>query len=317
MIYPWQQDVWATVQSARQRGRLPHALLFTGEDGCGNDVFVRVLAQSLLCLEPIATGAACGQCRSCQVFAGQAHPDYMAVGLQEDRQAIVIEQIRELNHFLGLSRSYSPRRVVVIYPAERMNVNAANSLLKSLEEPANNTHILLLSSHPALLLSTIRSRCQMMRLPVPSTESALSWLKQQTLQQNAAMLLNVAHGQPLTALQLDNTELLSQRTQWLKHVAQIIIGQGNIVDISAQWEKFDKILLLNWQLAGLHCLMKCERSHQEIAEYLPDSAIFSTLNAHQRWEIYAVLLELKKIAIHPLNPRLFVESMLMLWQIKS
>lgn len=316
MIYPWQQDAWETVQNARQRDRLPHALLFTGEDGCGNEGFVRVLAQSLLCLEPIATGAACGQCRSCQVFAGQAHPDYMAVGLQEDRQAIVIEQIRELNHFLGLSRSYSPRRVVVIYPAERMNVNAANSLLKSLEEPANNTHILLLSSHPALLLSTIRSRCQMMRLPVPSTESALLWLKQQTLQHDAQLLLTAARGRPMAALQLDSTDMLIQRQQWLAHIAQMISGRGNIVEISAQWEKYDKTVLLDWQLDCVHGLIKQLSVNQNYTSYLPDLNDFLTLTRPTIWEIHAGLLELKKIAIHPINPRLFVESMLMLWQVK-
>ena len=324
MIYPWQQPVWDAVQRARQSDHLPHALLFTGEEGCGNETFLRALAQSLLCLAPLAEpeqfGVACGQCRSCQVFAGQAHPDCMLVYLQEDRQSILIEQIRELNYFLGLSRSYSPRRLAVIQPAERMNVNAANSLLKSLEEPAPNTHILLLSSHPALLLSTIRSRCQTMRLPVPAPAMALTWLQQQALQHEPAMLLAAARGRPFAALELDTTDTLMQRIQWLQQLAQMITGEGNIVEISAQWEKYNKILLLDWQLDCVHGLLKQHHAWgngTEMSIYLPDLPIFMALNQGKLWDIQTGLIGLKKLAIHPLNPRLFVESMLMLWQVKS
>lgn len=300
MIYPWQTGLWETVQRARQGNHLPHALLFTGEDGCGNEHFINTLAQSLLCLAPGADHMPCGHCRSCQVFAAQAHPDFARVGLQEERQAILIEQIRELNHFLGLSRSYSPLRVVVIDPAERMNVNAANSLLKSLEEPAANTHILLLTAHPGSLLPTIRSRCQVMRLPLPARTDAVNWLARQTLQHPPEMLLDAAYGRPLDALMLDASGALNLRQQWFEDLTKLKRGAGNLVDISARWEKHNRIELLDWQLAYIHDLMK-----QGISELSANRLL---------WQKHEKLLELKKLAIHPLNSRLFVESMLMLWQ---
>ncbi len=300
MIYPWQTGVWEMVQRARKDNHLPHALLFTGENGCGNEAFIEALAQSLLCLTPASDGSACGHCRSCQVFAAQAHPDFVRVGLQEERQAILIEQIRDLNHFLGLSRSYSPLRVAVVAPAERMNVNAANSLLKSLEEPAANTHILLLTDHPGSLLPTIRSRCQTMRLPLPAKPEALAWLEMQNPQHPTEILLEAAFGRPLEALRLDVSGVLDQRGQWLEALERVRQGASHIADLSAQWEKHDKLELLDWQLAHVHALMM-----QDVARVAEKQHL---------WQKHEKLLELKKLATHPLNPRLFVESMLMLWQ---
>ena len=314
MIYPWQTALWATLQRAREGDHLPHALLFQGEDGCGNEAFVQDLAQSLLCLNPTAAGHACQQCRSCHVLASQAHPDFMPVMLHEDRQAILVEQIRELNHFLGLSRSYSPRRVVIISPAERMNINAANSLLKSLEEPAADTHILLLSTHPGSLLPTIRSRCQQMRLPVPDSNAALQWLQQQTLQHPPEALLLAARGKPLTAFDLDSSETLGHYKEWLRHISECAQGQGSITAKSAQWEKFDKTLLLDWQLDAVNSLLKQALIADSAGLPSELQSLGGAINKQRLWEIHTKLLAMKALAVHPLNPRLLIEDMLMLWQ---
>ena len=310
MIYPWQTSVWHSVQQALQAEHLPHALLFTGETGCGHEVFLQSLAQSLLCLTPSVEGFACGQCRSCQVYKAQSHPDFMAIGLQDERQAIVIEQIRELIYFLNLSRSYSPRHVVSVYPAERMNSNAANSLLKSLEEPSANTHLLLLTANPASLLPTIRSRCQVLRLPLPSTEQALTFLQTQSISQPLDELLALAHGRPLAALALANGDSLNKRQQWLTHLQQIAQGQGNIVEISAYWEKYDKNSLLDWQFDYL--LNQLKQSYQAAAP-LSGQTLHPLINPTKIWRIYEDLLELKKRVNHPLNSRAFIEAQLMAW----
>ncbi len=312
--YPWQIPVWQRLQQAQADNHLHHALLFSGEDGCGNEDFLAALANSLLCLHPDSDGFACGQCRSCQVQAAQAHPDFMAVKLLDDKQSILIEQIRELNYFLGLSRSYSPRRVVIIQPAERMNVNAANSLLKSLEEPAPDTHVLLLTAHPGLLLPTIRSRCQAVRLPLPTHQQALAWLQAQTLQHPVESLLETALGRPLAALALDATDTLSQRSQWLVHLTQCLQGQGNITEISAYWEKFDKVQLLDWQFTWLQTLLKQNANGKDATITGELHHLYSLLKPRRLLSIYDKLLELKKLATHPLNPRLFIESMLILWR---
>jgi DNA polymerase-3 subunit delta' len=312
--YPWQIPAWQRLQQAKADNHLHHALLFSGEEGCGNEAFLAALAHSLLCLNPASDGSACGQCRSCQVLVSQAHPDFMAVKVLDDKQSILIDQIRELNYFLGLSRSYSASRVVIIYPAERMNINAANSLLKSLEEPAADTHILLLTEHPALLLPTIRSRCQAVRLPLPTHQQALAWLQQQTLQHPIEPLLEIALGRPLTALALDSTDTLSSRTQWLAHLTQCLQGQGNITEISAHWEKFDKVQLLDWQFTWLQTLLKQNVGDNNALMTSELRHLCILLNSRRLLSMYDKLLELKKLSTHPLNPRLFIESMLILWQ---
>lgn len=305
-IYPWQIPAWQRLQQAIANNHLHHALLFSGEAGCGNERFLAALANSLLCLNPASDGYACGECRSCKVQAAGAHPDFMAVGILDDKQSILIDQIRELNYFLNLSRSYSPRRAVIIHPAERMNANAANSLLKSLEEPAADTHILLLTENPAVLLPTIRSRCLAIRLPLPTHQQSVAWLQQQTLQHSVESLLATALGRPLMALALDSTDTLSHRTQWLTHLTQCLQGQGNITEISAHWEKFDKVQLLDWQFTWLQSLLKQRAGN--------DSTIITGPSSHRLLSMYDKLLELKKLSTHPLNPRLFIESMLILWQ---
>ncbi|MDQ5767722.1 DNA polymerase III subunit delta' [Thiothrix subterranea] len=313
-VYPWHLPIWQRLQQAKADNHLHHALLFSGEEGCGNEAFLEAFANSLLCLNPADDGSACGQCRSCQVLISQAHPDFMAVKLLDDKQSILIDQIRELNYFLGLSRSYSLRRVVIIQPAERMNINAANSLLKSLEEPSADTHILLLTEHPALLLPTIRSRCQSVRLFLPTHQQALAWLQQHSLQHSVESLLETALGRPLAALALDSTDTLNHRTQWLAHLIQCLQGQGNITDISTQWEKFDKVQLLDWQFTWLKILLKQQAGDKNtpISPELRD--LCAVLNQQRLFSMHDKLLELKKLSTHPLNPRLFVESMLILWQ---
>lgn len=305
MLYPWHEAIWQVVHQAKQQDHLHHALLFTGQEGCGHEAFVHGIAQNLLCLQPSQeTGLACRQCHSCQIFASKAHPDFCLISLQDDRQSILIEQIRELNYFLSLSRSCSPRRLAVILPAERMNLNAANSLLKNLEEPASGTHILLFSAHPATVLPTIRSRCQDVHLPLPTQQQALAWLSEKPLQHSAEELLEMSWGRPLAALQMDNDEWLSQRALWLEHLLALHQGQGNIAEISQHWEKFDKNTLINWQLDLLQQLAK-----QHItAKNLPIS-----LSQDEIWKRYDKLLELKHHVNHSLNTRLYIESMLMIW----
>jgi DNA polymerase-3 subunit delta' len=148
------------------------------------------------------------------------------------------------------------------------------------------------------------------RLPLPSTAQALSFLQSQQLTQPLAELLALAHGQPLTALALAKGESLTKRQQWLMHLQQIAQGQGNIVEISAYWEKYDKTLLLDWQLDYL--LSQLKQAYQQ-ATPLSGEILHPLRNPPKIWRIYEDLLELKKRVNHPLNPRAFVEAQLMAW----
>jgi len=309
LVYPWHQPLWQQLQEARRTERLPHALLFAGVSGCGHESLPLRFAASLLCLKPQAQGDACGHCRSCQVLAANAHPDFMQVVLAEEKQVIGVDQVRELRRFLALSRSYSPVRVAVMLVADAMNINAANSLLKTLEEPVDRTHILLQSVQPSRLLPTIRSRCQQLRMPLPAQTMALQWLAQQTLQHPATPLLALANGQPLRALALDSGEEMAARERFFQQLLAMLQGQEALADVSVHWEKYPRETLLNWQLMLVA---------KALAARLPDEvpaaqAVLKAVPATQWWRLYDGLLELQQLAAHPLNARLFVENMLALW----
>lgn len=316
MIYPWHQVVWSRLQGAGAGGRLPHALLFSGAEGCGHEALMQSLVKSLLCLTPAAGdgGQACGVCRSCQVFESGAHPDYKFITVPADKQVISVDQIRGLNHFLELSRSYSPSRAVLVHEAGRMNVNAANSLLKSLEEPSANTHILLFSSGASTLLPTIRSRCQQIRLPLPASEQALAWLNTQSLTQNPELLLRLAGGRPLAALELDSGELIAARKLWQEQLLSVISRDKPIAEIGSEWAKQSKEQLLDWQLSTIHAALRQLLAGTGGADPHPDvSAMYEVVSGRNLWTLYDQLLEMKGLATHPLNNQLFAENMLSLW----
>ncbi len=313
MIYPWHQIVWQQLNEVRQSGCLPHALLFSGQDACGHFALVETLAQALLCTAPDDNGFACGRCRSCQVQAAAAHPDFLVVQLADDKQVISVDQIRELTRFLELSCSYSPHRIALLPHVGEMNMNAANSLLKSLEEPAANTHILMFTTHPANLLPTILSRCQHFRLLLPRKADSVRWLEQQNPIQSPEKLLKLAYYRPLAALEQDSGAKLAEQQLFAEHLLAAIEGRSGLAELSAQWEKHSRQVLLDWQLRYLH---EISRQQANIEKGEPSDIITrlqAVLPAKQVWTLYDQLLDLKRLAAHPLNARLFVENMLALW----
>lgn len=311
--YPWQQTIWQQLQLARQQQHLPHALLFSGPTGCGHEQMVYALAQSLLCLEPSEKGFACGICRSCKVFTAHSHPDFMLLALAEDKQAITVEQVRSLDRFLELSRSYSPNRVALILNADTMNTNAANSLLKSLEEPADNSYILLFTDKAAALMLTIRSRCQQFRLPLPTQMESLAWIQSQNsvITQAASDLLVLAGGRPLAAFAEDVSERLQQKTLFLNQLKSVLTGHLSLTEVASQWEKYNRQQLLDWQLMWVQSLIKQEIGGAPVNE--ASELVGYLVRPRGLWSLYERLLELKVLSTHPLNGRLFAEHMLSLW----
>lgn len=225
--FPWQKGVWESLITRMRADRLPHALLFTGPMGLGKSHLVRAFAQSLLCNEPAPDGSACGHCRGCGLFAAGSHPDYTQVLPEEEGKALTVDQVRRLTGFQGLTGQYGDRRVVVIEPADRLNVNAANALLKTLEEPTAGTVLLLVSNRPSALLPTIRSRCQQIALPPASLEQAGDWLNTRLsdVKTPAADLLAMAGGAPLAALALAQGEQLAARAQLFDILEGVATGQ--------------------------------------------------------------------------------------------
>ena len=226
-VYPWQQAIWQILVQSRARQTLPHAFIFSGVQGVGLFEFSQVMSAWLLCQQP-QSDSACGVCKSCQLWQAQSHPDYRLVAqLVDDKgktsQVIKVDQIRELLDFLNKSAQLNGYRVAVIHHADTLNTNAANSLLKNLEEAGKNTAIILLTEQPLSLLATIRSRCQQFNFVVPDLAQAKVWLGKQLKQaQQADLLLALSAGAPLAALALQDQSWLEQRHALAKAILAVL-----------------------------------------------------------------------------------------------
>jgi len=208
MKLPWLDDLQRQLNDTFLAQRLGHAPLIEGPSGVGKRALGDWLSRRILCLEG-AGQAPCGNCRSCTLFGGGAHPDFFDIGIPEDKREIPVDSIRDLNGRLQLTASLTDRRVGRILPAEAMNTNAANALLKSLEEPASNAWLILISDQPSRLPATIRSRCQAITVRPPAHDEALAWLKSQVTarsiqadEETTEHALELAGDAPLAALEL-------------------------------------------------------------------------------------------------------------------
>jgi DNA polymerase-3 subunit delta' len=210
--YPWLEAAWQRLLQSKQRPA--QALLIAGPRGVGKLALAQAWAQALLCEQPQASGEACGRCAACHWFAAGTHPDFKALGLREKEgkegesrlaTAIEVEQAREAVEFVQMSTHRAGRRVVVVHPADSLNLAAANALLKVLEEPPLNTAFLLVSDQPRRLLPTIRSRCTRIDVGLPAFGQALEWLKVAGVDA-AAETLAVAGGSPLLARELAESD---------------------------------------------------------------------------------------------------------------
>src|SRR6185437_5929052 len=162
---PWLAGPLAHLRRARSAGRFPAALLIQDQPGAGGAALARFAVRLALCR---SAQPPCGQCRDCRQLAAAQHPDYLHVAPMEESRQIRVEQIRELAELLALSAHAGAATVALSEPADAMNANAANALLKTLEEPRAGVSLLLVTAVPSRLAATILSRCQRLRVPRPS-----------------------------------------------------------------------------------------------------------------------------------------------------
>lgn len=187
-----------------------HSYLFEGISGCGRKKTAMALIQALFCT--VLPDDACGECPSCRKVAGGNHADIHFIEPLPDKRDISIDQLRSMQRELSLRPYEAPRKACIIEPAERMSVNAANSLLKTLEEPPGNALIILLTENAGMLLPTIRSRCQLIRFSHLSPEHVRSLLERSGISAGTASLLApMAGGSMQQALGLDNESLTARR----------------------------------------------------------------------------------------------------------
>ena len=310
---------------ARQENQ-PHALLIEGPRGIGKLALARLFAQITLCESPRADQP-CQHCEGCRWFLAGQHPDYRQIepealaGPQfapEDAPAAVsksakpsheikIAQVRQLTDFLNIGSHRGRRRIALFHPAESMNANAANSLLKSLEDPPQGAAFILITNSKMQLLPTIRSRCVCVSMGVPERRQGLAWLEQEQVE-NAQDWLAYSGGAPLLAQELADS------------------GRGpQIMQLITLLRKGGKASLENWpansreDLEVLSEVLQKWAYDQVLAEFSRESNFCmssipkagSQSRHRAEWMRFARLAGHYRIAAgHPLNPKLFASDLI-------
>jgi DNA polymerase-3 subunit delta' len=237
-LLPWLEPAAARMSAAKVSGRLPAALLLHVAPGVGAGLLVRHFAQMRFCAEP---DAPCGRCNHCRRVAALEHPDFSIVVPDPELKLgqISVDQVRHLCGQLELSSYEGRGTVVAIDPADALNRSAANALLKTLEEPRAEAHLLLVTSMPSLLPATIRSRCQKLSVPAPSRESALAWLVAEQPAQREAWpaVLDVLGPAPLEAMEADVPRMLAIREDIRRLLSDARHGRIDVIRAAEAWAR--------------------------------------------------------------------------------
>lgn len=326
----WHRDEFARL--LEQKSTLGHAFLVSGARGIGKLVFARALAQALLCESPREDGGACDTCVACTWFDTGTHPDYRQVepasaaqrddaeeGEQTDKAGkpdkkpavvITVDQIRALPDFINISAHRGGRKVIVIHPAEMLNVNAANALLKSLEEPPSRTHFVLVTHRLHQVLPTVRSRSQRVTLDTPRAIDAASWLAGQGAR-DPALALAQAGGAPLRALELNDPAYWGTRAAFLR---QISAADLDVIAAGEAVSGFPIVDLVGWMQKWSYDIA-CFPATGSV-RYNPDqketiARIASRVDRLAALRFHREMVSLQRVVHHPFNARLFAEHLLL------
>jgi|TARA_B110000208_G_C11800390_1_gene441827 DNA polymerase-3 subunit delta' len=321
----WNKPQWQNIM--QRKDSLPHALLLRGRAGVGKLDFATQLSHALLCQQPRTEQSnaeqACGACASCLWLKEGTHPDFRLISPEDDSNSesstkkktgkktqISVDQIRQLNDYLSLStHQVKGRRIILIAPAEALNLASANALLKMLEEPPANTLFLLVASQPQRLLPTIMSRCQAVDFPIPAKADAMAWLTEQGMS-NPEATLAYAGGAPLVALQMQsqletNDNLLKQLSMGGKlnpfSSAPLFLSAGmdGAIQLIQKWV-FD---LMSSKLA--------ESAHYHAPQAATLQALCKSVNLSALVQFQKNLVQAKRAANHPLSHEMQLENLLL------
>ncbi|MBM3110970.1 DNA polymerase III subunit delta' [Pseudomonas sp. P66] len=317
--YPWQQALWQQLAGRTQHA---HAYLLHGPQGIGKRALAERLMALLLCQRPAGLEA-CGQCKSCLLLAAGSHPDNYVLQPEEADKPIKVDQVRDLVSFVVQTAQLGGRKVVLIEPVEAMNINAANALLKSLEEPSGNTILLLVSHQPSRLLPTIKSRCVQQACPLPDATQSLAWLNTalpECDEQERLELLSLAAGSPLAAVSLQAQGVREQRALVVEGVKKLLKQQQSPSQLAEAWSSIPLLQLFDWFCDWSNLVLRYQLTEDEeglglndmrkVVQYLAQKSGQSKVLDIQDW----ILAQRQKVmAKANLNRVLLLEALLASW----
>lgn len=323
------KQAWSQLIGGRER--MAHAILLAGPPGNLKGDLAYAFAAGLLCESPDSTGSACGKCIACNWFSQGNHPDFrwlrpesaeeFAESAKEVKDGkggskeITIDQVRALGDFLTVGTHRAGHRVILVTPAEAMNRNTANALLKSLEEPRPGTVFVLVSDHPERLLATVRSRCRVVPVGQPDASSALDWLKDERIG-DAERWLALAGGAPELARKISTGS-----HQSLLRLLEDQLGAGSRLNVIAFAAEIDKLLKADGRVTAYDVVDWTQRWLYDLsarASALPArfftfaltklDRLAAEIDLRQLLKFNEKAVEFKKLSQHTLNNKLFFED---------
>jgi DNA polymerase-3 subunit delta' len=328
VTHPWVRPILDRLP--RAASALPRALLLAGRPGLGKRATALFIAQALLCETQREALNPCGSCASCRLFQVGNHPDLrmLEAGQEEDSPAssatdedaetskkaarqISVESVRTLTDFVTITSHRGGAKVICIAPAEAMHASAANAVLKILEEPPGATYFLLVSHQPERLLPTIRSRCFHLKFALPDPAVALDWLKGQGIGQRGELALAQGGYAPLAALDRAGDEIFwGQRKALLDALVASEFDPLHAADCAEDIDGVLVSMLLSQWAYDVTAL----KSGGNVRYHLDYSAalqkIAATVSTGELISWYDAVIQFCRVARHPLNKRLAMESLL-------
>nr|WP_171490646.1 DNA polymerase III subunit delta' [Acinetobacter sp. C16S1] len=311
-IFPWHQQTWKLLSS--RFPDLGHGLLFYGKKGCAKDEFTARFVAWVLCLNK-QPESACGECSSCQWLKSDTHPNYVHITTDEDNKKqnakIKIEKIRDLLPFV--QQTGEGWRVVVIEPAEALNTASANALLKTLEEPGEKVVLILLADHYLKLPATIRSRLQHFALDRLNSQEAELYIQQQIpaiTQNQISLLLNLANDMPLTAVEIEKSDWLQKRSQFVSDWLKLVAEKNMPLSYVNKWSKelnFSEFMIMFEYLLGDLIAFKLKQSLRNV------DLDFQELERHYQlddlFNIYSDLQQKKLMVAQNVQAQLIMDEL--------
>lgn len=298
---PWLAPLKERIDSALASDRLPHAVWLQVTPGLGGERLAKWIAARIFCTD--STRKPCGQCLACRRVELEEHPDLMFIRLLEESKEIKVDQIRELASALSLTSHGGGRKVAILSPADKLNRNAANALLKTLEEPPGEALLLLVGGDPSRVPATVRSRCLRLELSPPDTAQLVEWLRRERGGGiDWAAVLEVLGPEPLQALEADAEALDHLQRDTRRVLDQALIGNLDPVAIAELWGKDEYLLRVRCIEAWLAARIR-ESTRQRPAA--PVTTLFEALDEAR---------EARQWADTPLNKPLIIERLL--WRLR-
>jgi len=262
-LCPWLMEDYRRIAGALDQGHLGHAWLIAGQRGTGKLNLACMLADRILrrsedTPSPLPADRAAEMLRS-RPDEMDHHPDLYFLGPPADKRSISVEQVRDAIAALELTSLTGAGKVLIIEPAEAMTLAAANALLKTLEEPTPSTFFFLVSHQPGFLPATIRSRCQLLSVAVPSTDLSVDWLCSSLADRSRDELtavLSLASSAPLRALALHEDNFIIINNELEEQFKLISQGKADPQAVADEWLKKDPELLLSWLAVRLEWAIK-------------------------------------------------------------